>query len=108
MSKNIKPVRFLLETILKGEPALKGFILKRANSRLVKALTECVYNVLYNRGLKFTDKEKNRLAKYRKILRKVGDKKTSLRRRKQILVQKGGGFLPLILPAVFTLLSTLS
>lgn len=108
MSKELQAVRFLLVTILHGDRKLKNFVLERADKKLVKALTECVYNALYNTSLKFTEKEKNRLAKYRKELRKVSCKKTNLKSRKQIFVQRGGSFLPILLPAIFTLISTLS
>jgi hypothetical protein len=80
-------------------------IVLAADKDLINTLCECVLNCLIG-NVKLADTEKQQLSRYKKYLRKLIDKKKfSNRKRKQILVQKGSGFLPLILSSVLSLFS---
>ena len=102
----IKSNSHYLKILAKGEPKLRKFILSNARKKLINCLTECVYNTLYNKKIKFNPTKKEKLKKYKKSLRRLSNLRTTLRERKQILNQKGSGFLPLILPAVLSLISS--
>ena len=68
---------------------------------LVKSICECSANVLHG-NLQITDKNKNKLKKYKKDMRKLALKSKSLSSKKR-LIQKGGFLLPLlgaVLPAL--------
>lgn len=100
IKKHAKTLKFLTET----DQATAKAIIKSARPDLVNCFTEICYNVL-NGNINLTPSYKKKLAKHKKILRSIAKKstKTSSRRNQ---IQKGG-FLPLILPLVKTLLPTL-
>jgi hypothetical protein len=75
-----------------------------ANKELIDTLCECILNCL-NGNVQLSDDDKNKLYKYRNYLRQLLRKRDlSLKKKKGILVQKGSGFLPIILSAVLSLL----
>ena len=57
-----------------------------------------------NGNVKISKDDKIRLLKYKKHLRDLLVKRKATAKRKKILVQKGSGFLPIILSAVLSLL----
>ena len=96
MSARVKRQAPVLKALAKAHPHVCQVILKGADKDLLKCLSECSYNILRG-NVKLKPAEKARLTKYKQKLRKVADKKTSLKH-KQKLVQTGG-FLP-ALPAL--------
>lgn len=79
-------------------------IINGSNQKLILCLCECVLNCL-NGNIDLNETEKHQLKKYKKVLRELIKKKISLKKRKQLLLQKGSGFLPIILPTVLSLLT---
>jgi len=79
-------------------------IIQGADKELINTICECILNCL-NGNVKLNEKEVNTLAKHKKYLRQLMSKDNkSIKKKKQILVQKGTGFLPIILSAVLSLL----
>lgn len=80
-------------------------ILKTADRSIVKAICECILNVISG-NVKISTKNRKNLYKHKKLLRKLANpkKKTSWKHRKQILIQRGAGILPLIIPTVMSFL----
>ena len=99
MSARVKRQARMLKVLAKNDPHVCKAILKGADKDLVKCLSECAYNILRG-NVKLTATQKTRLTKYKQKLRKVGNKKTSLKQ-KQKLVQTGG-FLPALLAPLLT------
>ena len=99
MSARVKRQASVLKALAKAHPHVCRVILKRADKDLLKCLSECAYNILRG-NVKLKPAEKARLTKYKQKLRKVSDKKTSLKE-KQKLVQTGG-FLPALLAPLLT------
>ena len=99
MSTRVKRQAPTLKALAKAHPHVCQAILKGADKDLLKCLSECAYNILRG-NVKLTAAEKARLTKYKQKLRKVSDKKTSLKK-KQKLVQSGG-FLPALLAPLLT------
>lgn len=105
MSSRVKRQAPILLALAKAHPHVCKAILRGADKDLLHCLSECALNILRgNVPLKPSDKA--RLTKYRQKLRKIADKKVSL---KQIhkLVQTGGfapAFLaPLLAPLIIPL-----
>lgn len=73
-------------------------VLKGASPDLIKALSECCLNVLKGH-VRLTPRQKRRLTKYKQNLRLLAQKKTSTKRRKQLL-QKGGFIGALLKPVL--------
>ena len=99
MSARVKRQASVLKALAKAHPHICRVILKGADKDLLKCLSECAYNILRG-NVKLKPAEKARLTKYKQKLRKVSDKKTSLKE-KQKLVQTGG-FLPALLAPLLT------
>lgn len=94
MSARVKKQAHLLKALAKAHPHVCHVILKGADKELLKCLSECAYNILQG-NVTLTKSQKARLTKYKQKLRKVANKKTSLKE-KHKLVQTGG-FLPALL-----------
>ena len=98
----------LLKYLGKVKPAEYKAIIKSAPSGLINAIGECCYNVLRG-NVPVTERQKQRLKKYKTLVRAIGDRKLSVKRRRRALLQKGGSFgiLSTVLPAAIGLLSNL-
>ena len=52
-------------------------------------------------------REKVKLRKYSKVLKKFAEKKKKSKKSRQKLIQQSGGFLPILIPVVTSILSEL-
>ena len=96
-----------LKVLNDGKKAVKQSLIANANENLIKCINECVYNTLYNKNIKLNKTKTKMLKKHRFSLRKLVDKRTSLKKQKKILLQSGGSFLPILLPTVLSVLGEL-
>ena len=80
-------------------------ILKSADRALVRAICECIFNVLSG-NIQISIENKKRLNKHKTILRKLTNpqKKRSWVQRKKILIQKGSVILPFLIQPVMSIL----
>ena len=67
-----------------------------ANKEEINSICECIENFL--NGNVSDPKLKRRLAKYRQILRKLRDKKKSIKKKKSAIIQHGGFLQALLIP----------
>lgn len=81
-------------------------LLKKCSKQEIKTLCECVLNVITG-NVPLTKTQKNRLAPHKNCLRKLSNKKTPLYKKKSLLIQKGEGFLSILLPAAISVISSL-
>ena len=73
-------------------------LLKDLNPDTIKAIRECVINII-NKNDKVSDQEKRKINRNRDKIRELVNLRTSRKKRKEILVQEGGAFLaPLLAP----------
>ncbi len=79
--------------------------MQNISPKLLKCLCECCLNVLKG-NVKLTASQKQNLSRHRKVLRDLADRKVSVKRKKHILVQKGG-FLPALLRPILSTLAGL-
>jgi len=70
-------------------------LLKEADAEVVKAIAECVYNVLFG-DVDLTPEEFSKLKREKQFMRDLVKKKKSVKKKKELLIQKGGA-LPLLL-----------
>jgi hypothetical protein len=93
-----------LEGLIKLTPRKRRDQLEKANLQFIKSIVECVENVMKgNIQLKRECKEK--LKKYKTILRKIFNSENKLKVKREIIVQNGGAFLPALLAPVITILA---
>ena len=83
---------------------MRNNIIKTGSKELIACICECVDNVLRN-NVKISPKVRQNLYKYKGALRKI-IKKSSLEKKKKILVQKGG-FLEYLIPIAVSAISSL-
>lgn len=98
MPRRVITHQHLLKALHTLKPKYQKIILKACNDEEVNVICECIYNILKGK-LPLDEKEKKHLSKYKHILRKL-IRKGKNKIRKNIIVQKGGAFLPIILGAV--------
>jgi hypothetical protein len=79
-----------LSYLLRAGPKVRRVLIKEGPKELVNTLCECVLNVLKG-NVPVTSVQKRRLAKYKKDLRKLVDKRVNVTAKKRVL-QKGGLF----------------
>ena len=106
MSTRLKRQAPILEALAKGHPHVCKAILKGADKDLLHCLSECAHNILKG-NVHLTPAEKARLTKYKQQIRKVGQKKTSLKL-KHKLVQTGGLIPALLAPLLAPLIAPLA
>jgi len=102
--KNIIDNLNFLKLFCNCSKKLHSNLINGANQEHIFSLCECILNCL-NGNVTLNESEKNQLKKYKKYLRLVIKKKLGLKKRKQILIQKGSGFLPFIIPAVISVVT---
>lgn len=101
MSERVRRLLPILKRINKlGDRAKRQYV-KKCNKEFVDCVSECAKNVLRG-NVPLTTNQKAKLRRNQKNLRSLAIKRTSLKKRRQIL-QKGG-FLAALLPPVLSLL----
>lgn len=108
MSNNVLRFIPILKIINAVPRKVRESILKEADDDLIKAISEICLN--FCRGnVKCCDKSYKKLKKYKSCIHRLALVKKSqknLKREKQILVQNGSGFLPILLPPLITAITT--
>ena len=83
----------------------KKSLIKRMGKETINNIAELILNIL-NGNIHVSEETKNKLRHFAKICRKFLDKKTNLKTKKNILINKGiiqkGGFLQFLIPAIIT------
>ena len=94
MTSRVKRQAPLLLALAKAHPHVCRAILRGADKDLFQCLSECALNILKG-NITLKPAEKARLTKYRQKLRKIADKKVSLKQKHKIV--QTGGFAPALL-----------
>ena len=92
LKKNIP----MLKLLCGAKPAVIRAVLKGASPDLIRALSECSLNLLKGH-IPLTSNQMRQLRRHKQSVRLLAKKKTSLKRRKQLL-QKGGFLGALVKP----------
>lgn len=103
--ENIKRNKDLLKILAFSKLRYKKAIINSADKELVLSICDIILNIL-NGNVHLDSDTKEKLNKYKRLLRKVVEK-NSLKKKKKILLQQGGNILSIILPTLFTALSSI-
>ena len=94
----------LLRVLSHCKPKVRNAILKNCENDMIHIIYDCVYNVVKGNVSGFTQEKVNKLGRHKTTLIKL-TKKVPIKEKKKILAQKGGGFLPCLLPLVAPLIA---
>lgn len=93
-----------LKTLVSASPKLRRTILENGSLQLIKAIVECIENVLKG-NIPIQEKTFKALKKHKNTLRAVSKAPNKLSQKKKVIIQKGGAFLPSLLIPVITVLA---
>lgn len=93
-----------LRTLASAPPKLRRMILENGNLQLIKAIVECIENVLKG-NIPIGESCFRKLKKHKSALRAVSISPNKLSKKKKVIIQKGGAFLPALLVPVITVLA---
>ena len=105
MSAVIKRQFNVLRVLKQATPKLRRAIVENSTSDLILALCEIIHNVLSG-TVKLTSAERKSLKRHQALLRKIADKSIPIKKKRALLVQRGG-FLPALLGPALGLLATI-
>lgn len=100
MSHSVRTHNDFLQALHKLKPNYKIALLKAADDSAINCICECIYNVLKG-SLPISKKEKTKLSKHKNTLRELV-RKGYIKKKKKIIIQKGGAFLPIILSTLLS------
>ena len=108
MSERLKRNWPLIKVLAKAKkPGERKLVISAGGDDLIKSICECVTNILEG-NVKLTAKEKKQLARHKKVLRNIVDRRTLIGKRHIINQQGGIAFLPAIIaPLVAGLVGSL-
>ena len=89
----------LLKVLSHCKPKIRNAILKNCENDLIYIICDCVYNVVKGNVPGLTQEKVNKTSLIKLT------KKVPIKEKRKILVQKGGGFLPFLLPLVAPLIA---
>jgi hypothetical protein len=84
----------------------KADFIRVLGDRLLEAVTEIAINTLAE-NVPLSSSQKRKLFTYRQDIRKLASPKAAKCCKKKILVQRGGSFLPILLPIITSIVSSL-
>jgi hypothetical protein len=96
----------VLQTLAKSKGHNRQLLLQDCPNAVIKTICECVLNVIKGNA-SVTRSQKSKLSYHKEELRKLAKKRVPMYLKRQILVQKGNGFLSILLPAAISLISSL-
>ena len=105
MSHSVKKHGDFLKVLAKCNTKQRKALLQHISLELLKCLCECCLNVLKG-NVSLSASQKRQLGRHRRVLRSMADRKTPNKRKRQLLLQKGG-FLPALLGPILSTLAGL-
>ena len=105
MSSVVRRALPMLKSLVDANPKLIKAIIENASPDFIKAISEIALNML--KGIiKLTPHQKQRLSRYKKQFRSLAKKTLSLKKKRKLLTQRGGGAgLALLLPLALQMLA---
>lgn len=91
----------VLNLIQSAKPKLRKSIISHSDLAFINTIDECIYNTL-NGNITLTDSEKEKLRKFKSVLRKIVNAKGGLKEKRKIISQNGGAFIPTLLAPIVT------
>lgn len=97
MSKLIKKCEKDLLLLSKANKNKKRKIIRDSKTCLIKAISEISKNCIHG-NVNMSECLRRKLKKYRELITILSGKKYSLEKKRNIIIQKGTGFLSLLIP----------
>lgn len=91
----------LLKVLSKLKPQQRLAFLKSADKKLVRLLCECSLNLIKGK-VPVNSAQKQKLSRYKQLLRRLTKKTGGWKSKRKILTQKGGNFIPLIIGPILS------
>jgi hypothetical protein len=110
MSKSVQSYLNFLKTVSRKTPSKRRAILKEFNedSVLFDALSELSHNLIEN-NIKLNSDQWEKISRYEKVLNQLDcPKSKKCKKKRRILIEQSGGFLPILIPAAVAALDLLS
>lgn len=104
-SKLLAHKRFLSK-LAKLSGKKRSQALKLATTSEIRCICECCANVLAG-NIKLSKKQKIRLQRHKKVLRKLAKPRVTFATKKRVITQSGGSFLLALLPAAISAIASL-
>jgi hypothetical protein len=107
MSKRMRKNINFLTSLKTSSPAERKKLLAKSGSKEISTIAEISKNLLHNK-FPLSGKQKGRLCKYKKMLRRLASRKVNFRKKKSE-IQKGGfmSALPLIIGTIAPIIANL-
>jgi hypothetical protein len=80
-------------------PVQRQQLIDSASKDQIECICECAYNIL-RKNVPLNSRQAGQLRKYRTVVYKLIDKRLPLSRKKKLIAQQSGGFLPALLAPV--------
>lgn len=89
----------LLEVLSKVNSKSRKKIIETCDLKLTEAIIECIFNVLRN-NIQLEKSDVKKLRRHKKTLHQLVCPSKKLNKKKTLMIQSGGSFLPLILTPI--------
>jgi len=107
MSNKVEKNIEYLKILSKCNNKMRKSIIENADKELISTICECILNCI-NGNINLDTETKIKLNRHKNVLRNLlVKKKISVKKKKHLLKQKGGAFLPLLLSSVIGGLASL-
>jgi len=103
MSKRVKKYAPTLELLAKCDKHTANSVVKSARPEFLNCIGDICYNILQGR-VPLSPKDKTKLSKYKQQIRKIANKKTTLKSKRE-LIQKGGFIGAILAPLLGSLIT---
>lgn len=95
-----------LHVLTKAKKPMRDAIINNATKDLILCICDCAHNFL-NGNITFTDKEIKRLLRYQNLIRYLAKKRRDGVKDKKHIIVQNGGFLPLLLTPILSVVGSL-
>lgn len=98
-------ILLILRTLCHLTKEQRQALLNKADNDVVRGICECALNTLQG-TVPVTEERKKKLKKYKNVLRKLADTRKKYKKnwklKKRVIIQKGQGLLPILLPPIIS------
>lgn len=90
------------------DPILTHSLLRAAPDEVIKTICNAAYNLTNSGGVQLSSNQKRFFRKYKEPITKLVQREPSIKQKRKVLEQSGGGFfIPLLLSAVLPIVTSL-
>jgi len=94
---SLKHYQTELRALCKCKGKKRKLLIQKASGGVIRTIAQVAKNTI-NGNIRLSPRQKQRLRRHKKTLRALSLARSSIKRRRRFLLQKGGAFLPLLAP----------